>query len=228
MSGSPDYQRRHLSELQRPEARRPRATIDLEIRVHKCSAMLILLCAAGITPSLEIPQGERSVGESRHPATLPARDGEHDFDFEFGTWKTHLRRLQHPLSGDTTWLTYDGTSIVRKIWNGKANIVELIADGPAGHLEALSLRLYNPESHQWSINSASSRTGTISVPTIGEFRNGRGEFHDQETFNGRAILVRNVWSDITSTSCRFAQSFSDDGGRTWEVNWVAVDSLVTR
>jgi hypothetical protein len=190
--------------------------------------MLALLCAIGVTPFRTPTHGEHAAAVQQPPTPMQSRDGEHDFDFEFGTWKTHLRRLQHPLSGDTTWLTYDGTSIVRKIWNGKANIVELIADGPAGHLEALSLRLYNPESHQWSINSASSRTGTISVPTIGEFRNGRGEFHDQETFNGRAILVRNVWSDITSISCRFEQAFSDDGGKTWEVNWVAVDSLVRR
>ncbi len=68
---------------------------------------------------------------------------------------------------------------------------------PAGHLEVLSLRLYNPQSHQWSLNTASSRSGTISVPTIGEFKNGRGEFFDTEPFNGRNILVRNVWSDIT-------------------------------
>ncbi len=66
------------------------------------------------------------------------------------------------------------------------------------------------------------------MPVIGEFRNGRGEFYDQETFNGRAILVRNVWSDITPTSCRFEQAFSDDGGRTWKTNWVAIDSLVKR
>ncbi len=190
--------------------------------------MLALLCAVGVTPYHVRIHSENATVVQDRAAPMQPRDGQHDFDFEFGTWKTHLRRLQHPLSGDTTWLTYEGTSVVRKIWDGKANLVELIADGPAGHLEALSLRLYNPDSRQWSINSASSRSGTISVPTIGEFRNGRGEFYDQEMFNGRAILVRNVWSDITSTSCRFEQAFSDDGGKTWEVNWVAVDSLVRR
>ena len=155
------------------------------------------------------------------------RDGQHDFDFEIGTWKTHLRRLVHPLAGSTTWAEYEGTSVVRKVWNGRANLVELEADGPAGHIEALSLRLYNPETRQWSINAASSRTGELSPPTIGEFKNGRGEFYDQETFNGRAILVRNVWSDITPNSCRFEQSFSDDGGKTWEVNWIAQDARIS-
>ena len=154
------------------------------------------------------------------------RDGQHDFDFEIGTWKTHLSRLLHPLTGSTTWVEYEGTSIVRKLWNGRANLVELEADGPAGHFEGLNLRLYNPQSHQWSLNFAGSSGGTLSQPTIGEFKKGRGEFFDQETLNGRAIFVRFVVSDITPNSCRFEQAFSDDGGKTWEVNWIATDTRV--
>jgi len=154
------------------------------------------------------------------------RDGQHDFDFEIGSWKTHLRRLQKPLSGSNQWVEYDGTSVVRKIWNGKANIVELDVEGPAGHLQGLSLRLYDPTSRQWSLNFANANGGGMSVPTVGEFKNGRGEFYDQESFNGRMILVKNVWTDIKPDSCRFEQSFSEDGGKTWELNWVAVDTRV--
>lgn len=154
------------------------------------------------------------------------RDGEHDFDFEIGTWKTHLKRLPHPLTGSTTWVEYDGITVVRKVWNGRANILELEADGPAGHFRGLNLRLYNPESHQWSLNFSNSASGTLSQPTIGEFKNGRGEFYDQETLNGRSILVRFVISDITPNSCRFEQAFSDDGGKSWEVNWIATDTRV--
>jgi hypothetical protein len=116
----------------------------------------------------------------------PARDGQHDFDFEIGTWKTHLRRLLNPLNGSNTWVEYEGTTVVRKVWDGRANLVELVADGPAGHFEGLSLRLYNPQSRQWSLKFANANNGVIAQPTIGEFRNGRGEFYDQETFNGRA------------------------------------------
>jgi hypothetical protein len=161
-----------------------------------------------------------------HQLSAQQRDGQHDFDFEIGTWKTHLSRLVHPLTGSTTWIQLEGTSVVRKIWNGRANLVELEVDGATGHVEGLSLRLYNPQSHQWSLNFANSSSGTLSQPTIGEFKNGRGEFYDQETFNGRTILVRNVWSDITPNSCRFEQAFSDDGGKTWEVNWIATDTRV--
>ena len=153
-----------------------------------------------------------------------SNDGQHDFDFEIGTWKTHLKRLLHPLSGSTTWVEYDGTTVVRKVWDGRANLAEVKMDGPAGHFEGLSLRLYNPESRQWSLNFSSSKAGSLSQPTIGSFKNGRGEFFDQETFNGRAILVRFVIFDITPDSCRFEQAFSDDGGKSWEVNWIATDS----
>lgn len=154
------------------------------------------------------------------------RDGRHDFDFEIGTWRTRLRRLLHPLTGSTAWVVYEGTTVVRKVWNGRANLVELEADGPEGHFEGLNLRLYDPRSRQWSLNFANARDGKVAAPTIGQFRDGRGEFYDQETLNGRAILVRFVISDVTAESCRFEQAFSGDGGKTWEVNWVATDTRV--
>jgi hypothetical protein len=151
---------------------------------------------------------------------------QHDFDFHIGTWKTHLWRRLHPFTGSNTWVEYEGRSVVRKVWDGRANLVELTADGPAGHVEGLNLRLYNPKSHQWSLNFANANDGTLTQPTVGEFKNGRGEFFDQETLSGRAIFVRFVISDITPDSCRFEQSFSDDGGTTWEVNWIAIDARV--
>jgi hypothetical protein len=185
----------------------------------------LLLCGA----ALIFQPGQTSAQQNPNPsptnATTP-HNPQHDFDFEIGTWHTHLKRLQHPLTDSATWIEYDGTSVIRKIWNGKANLVELEVDGPTGHLEALSLRLYNPQSRQWSLNFANSAQGTMSIPTIGEFKNNRGEFYDQETFNNRTILVRNVFADITPNSYRFEQSFSDDGGKTWELNWIAVDTRI--
>ena len=152
------------------------------------------------------------------------RDGQHDFDFEIGTWHTHLTRLEHPLSGSSRWITYEGTSVVSRVWDGRANLVELEVDGPAGHISGLSLRLYNPEARQWTLNYANTAVGELSQPTIGEFKDRRGEFYDQEPFRGRAILVRNVITDISPDTCRFEQAYSDDGGKTWELNWIATDT----
>lgn len=165
------------------------------------------------------------IGFCSFPA-LAQRDGQHDFDFEIGTWKTHLRRLQRPLSGSTTWVEYEGTSVVSKVLDGRANLVELKVDGPAGRIEGLSLRLYNPQSRQWSLNFANINSGTLTPPTIGEFKDGRGEFFNQDTYNNRAILVRFVIIKVTPDQYRFEQSFSEDGGKTWELNWIAVDTRV--
>ena len=159
-------------------------------------------------------------------ASQSGATGQRDFDFHIGTWKTQLKRFTRPLTGSTNWVEYEGTTVVRKIWDGDSNLVELDVQGPAGKIEGLSLRLFNPESHQWSLNFANSKGGTLTTPTIGEFKNGRGEFYGQETLNGRAILVRFVISDITANSAHFEQAFSDDGGKNWEVNWIATDTRV--
>lgn len=182
---------------------------------------LLAYLLAGSAVAFALPY--RGLALQQTPAE---RDGQHDFDFEIGTWSTHLRRLVHPLSGSTTWVELEGTTVVRKVWNGRANLVELDVNGPGGRIEALSLRLYNPQSRQWSLNFSNSASGTLSLPTIGEFKNGRGEFFNQETVNGRAIFVRFVITVITPDSCRFEQAFSDDGGKTWELNWIATDTRV--
>lgn len=194
----------------------------------RCSSVAVALIGgvlACIAPS-RLPAQQRAAGSR---ASAPAADsaaGAHDFDFEIGTWKTHLRRLLKPLTGSTTWVEYDGTTVVRKVWGGAANLVELQVDGPAGHFEGLSLRLFNPQSHQWSLNFANRASGSMAVPTIGSFRDGRGEFFDQEEVNGRFVLVRLVTLVVNADTCRFEQAYSTDGGTTWEVNWIAVDTRV--
>ena len=191
---------------------------------------LACLSVLGLVAVTYAPRGharQNPAAQGTGTQTTPAeRDGQRDFDFEIGTWRTRLSRLRRPLTGSTTWVQYEGTTVVRKVWNGRANLVELVADGPAGHFEGLSLRLYNPQSRQWSLNFAGGNSGAMSPPVIGSFKNGRGEFYGQETFEGRAIFVRFVISDVTPDSCRFEQAFSEDGGKSWEVNWIAVDTRV--
>jgi hypothetical protein len=166
-------------------------------------------------------------GASPRGAQPVATDRQHDFDFHVGTWTTTIARLTTPLSGSSEWVDYQGTTVVREIWGGRANLVELVADGPAGHLELLSLRLFDPETRQWSLHVASSRGGGISPPVVGGFVDGRGEFFGTETMDGREIRIRFVIDEVTATSARFEQAFSADGGATWEVNWRATDTRVS-
>ncbi len=162
---------------------------------------------------------------SAQPASA-APDGQHDFDFELGSWKIHLKRLLHPLTGSTTWVEFDGTSVTRKVWDGRSQLEEFETDGPTGHIEGLTLRTYNPQTHQWSLYWANSKDGTIVPAQIGEFKNGRGEFFAQDKLNGRAIFVRFIWSATNTNTPHFEQSFSEDGGQTWEVNWITDQTRV--
>jgi hypothetical protein len=141
-----------------------------------------------------------------------------------------VRRLVNPLSGSQQWVEYTGTSVVREVLDGRANLVELRVEGTAGRIHGTSLRLYNPQTRQWSLNYASAASGMLSPPVYGGFRDHggdrRGEFYGQENLDGRAILVRFIISAITADSARFEQAFSTDGGQSWETNWIAVDTRV--
>jgi hypothetical protein len=124
-------------------------------------------------------------------------------------------------------VAYEGTSVVHPLWQGKANVGELDVNGASGRIEGLTLRLYDPAARRWTIRFASSRDGELTPGLVGGFTEGRGEFHDQETLDGRPICVRFVFSEITRDTFRFEQAFSPDEGRTWEVNWVATFARIT-
>ncbi len=156
-------------------------------------------------------------------AALP--DGHHDFDWDLGAWTTHQRRRLHPLTGSTTWVEYHGTDVVHKLWDG-ADWGMVEADSPAGHLEIYTIRLYNPDTHEWTINFTNPAVGALGIPVTGGFNDGRGDFYDQEVYNGRTILVHFSVSDITADSCHFEQAFSADGGKTWEVNFIVDEARV--
>ena len=159
------------------------------------------------------------------PPSAFARDGQHDFDFETGTWAIEVGVLRNPLSGrPPIWAEYRGTSVVRGLMDGRANSVELSVAGPAGKIEGISLRLYDPGARRWSLNFASLRDGVLTPPVVGGFgADGRGVFYGDDRLGERAIRVRFVITQISADEARFEQAFSADNGATWEVNWVAVD-----
>jgi ketosteroid isomerase-like protein len=154
------------------------------------------------------------------------RDGGHDFDWEFGTWNTHVRVLRNPLSGQPPdWAEYQGTSVVRPVLGGRFNLVELSVAGARGRIEGASLRLYEPQSHRWSLNYSNAGNGELTAPVYGAFDGrGRGTFLANDSLDGRPILVRFIITVVSNNEAHFEQAYSADGGKTWEVNWIAVDS----
>ena len=157
------------------------------------------------------------------PADFPQRDGSHDFDFLIGDWKAHVRRLPDRLNKSNVWIEYDGISNHKKLLDSNANFEEfdVTSTDKKLRIKAQTLRLYNPDSHQWSIYLVDVDKGTLGLPpVVGVFTGNRGEFFDQEEYKGHAILVRYMWLKISPKSARMEQSFSPDGGKTWEVNWI--------
>jgi hypothetical protein len=148
------------------------------------------------------------------------RDGRNDFDFFIGRWKVHHRILRQRLTGSNEWNEFEGTVIARKVLGGIGNADEFLMDLQTGQVEAMTLRLFNPKSQEWSIYWASSTTGVLDTPMIGKFENGRGEFYGHEVNDNKHVYSRFIWSEISETSCRWEQALSADGGKTWETNWV--------
>jgi hypothetical protein len=168
-------------------------------------------------------------GAAKTSAQSPQeRDGSHDFDPLLGSWKYHLKRRLNPLTGSNTWVDFEGTGVCRRVYDG-AQIDEFHGEGSTGNIEGLTLRTYNPTSHQWRLYWANQKVGVLDPPQIGEFKNGVGEFFAQDTqytINNKAVLIRFRWTNLNTDTPHFEQSFSDDGGKTWEANWITDQTRV--
>ena len=189
----------------------------------------LMLCSLAVVlqPLPGFAQQNSNASTTSPQPTSAERDGQNDFDPLIGAWKYHLKKRLNPLTGSNTWVEFEGTGVCYKIWDGRAQLDTIEVDSPAaGHIEGLTLRTYNPQSHQWRLYWANSKNGIMDPPQVGEFKNGRGEFFAQDTINGKTILIRFVWTNMTTNSPHFEQSFSDDGGKTWEVNWITDQTRV--
>jgi hypothetical protein len=164
--------------------------------------------------------------ESSPTRAAITRDGAHDFDFDLGVWHTEIVRRLHPLADSTESVKLSGTVTIRKVWGGKAQLEEIEADGPNGHWEGMSLFLYAPSSHQWSQTFVGSAGGTITPGFVGSFQDGKGELFQQDTLDGRAVLVRATWSEITANSHKYEEEYSADGGKTWKLSFRAVKTRI--
>jgi hypothetical protein len=160
-------------------------------------------------------------------ASADTADGQRDFDWELGTWHTDVRVLADPLSDtEDQWLQFSGTSVVRPLMDRRANVVELKVTGPAGKIEGLNLRLYEPQARRWSLTFANMRDGLLTPSVYGGFHDGVGEFYGDDQLGGRPIKVRFLVHRQGKDRATFEQAFSQDGGTSWETNWIAVDRRV--
>ena len=205
-----------------------KATRETRTRDYRRNFLLAFLLVFVAYIGAGAAQTDSGPAKAGSQTTTSERDGQHDFDFALGSWKAHLKRLEHPLTGSQTWVEFDGTFVARKVWDGRAMIEEVELESPGGHIEGLTLRLYNAQTHQWSIYWANSKNGAMDAsPQVGQFKNGRGEFYGTDTLSGKLIYVRFVWTNTNTNTPHFEQSYSDDGGKTWEVNWMTDQTRIS-
>jgi hypothetical protein len=163
---------------------------------------------------LEPTSRSRLGGQSR-PAVS------HDFDFLHGSWTVHNRYLKGRLRGSTEWIEFEGQSELLPLLKGLGHLEKYSAVRDGQSIEGVTLRLFNPATGEWSLHWADTvRAGVLLPPMVGRFRDGVGEFFGDEELDGRKVLCRFRWSLNSSGSPRWEQAFSDDGGTTWETNWI--------
>jgi hypothetical protein len=152
--------------------------------------------------------------------TFPEPPGADDFDFLTGEWDVAHRKLTQRLAGSDAWVDFSGRTSARRLANGLGNLDDNSLDDPAGAYSAMTVRYFDPATRRWAIYWIDSRRHEVEPAVVGVFEDGAGTFFADDTFEGRPIRVRFVWSEITANSARWEQAFSADGGASWEVNWV--------
>jgi hypothetical protein len=189
---------------------------------------IMIVCMAVLMLTATASAGGASTTSPTSPTSPAANDdGQHDFDWELGKWRSDVRVLADPLSGSADeWLRFEGTTVVRPLMGRRANVVEFDVTGTAGRIEALNLRLFEPQADRWSLTFVNLRDGLLTPAVYGGFRDGVGEFYGEDRLNGRPILVRFLITRQGPDRARFEQAYSADDGATWETNWIAIDRRI--
>ena len=151
-------------------------------------------------------------------------DGRHDFDFIFGDWAIHNRKLRDVTDPDCTqWVEFATTSHAEPMFGGLAHVDRIVCgpDGPGGPWEGFTLRQFDPRDRVWRIWWASTRSpGHLDPPLTGRFFGGVGRFLGEDTVAGQPVAVRFQWTSPAPGRARWTQEFSRDNGESWQLNWI--------
>ena len=196
------------------------------MKIYRGAASVVAL----LILSLAIPGSStgRSDRDARRGTTQSATQidsatsGVHDFDFLVGKWRAHHRTLKERLANSHEWIEFEGTLVNQPLMGGYSNVDDTVFEKPGAPFRGVALRSFDSKTQQWSIWWLDSRTplGPVDPPMRGSFRDGVGTFYTDETFNGKPVRTRFLWTKITPTSAHWEQAYSPDGGKTWETNWV--------
>ena len=187
------------------------------LRIPAC-LLAFSIVATALTFATKAPSQTAKTEQSMPNLTYPEL---HDFDFLVGRWHVHHLRLKERLAGNQQWDEFEGSSVLMKTMGGFGTFDDNVIELPGGAYRAMTVRVFDPKDRKWSIWWFDARTpqAAIDPPLRGGFKDGVGTFYSDDTFKGKSIRVRFIWSQITPTSAHWEQAFSPDGGKTWETNW---------
>ena len=183
--------------------------------------IMTLLTLSLVIPGVSAAQSNQGSGRGMSQIDS-ATSGVHDFEFLVGHWRVHHRKLKERLANSHEWIVFEGTLSSQPLMGGYSNVDDLVLDVPGAPYRGVALRSFDSKTQQWSIWWLDSRTplGPLDPPMRGTFKDGVGTFYGDDTYNGRPIRARFLWTKITPTSCHWEQAYSQDEGKTWETNWV--------
>ena len=164
-----------------------------------------------------------AAGQSAHVAPVKVRDGSHDFDFLYGKWRMPNQRLVKRLAGSHEWADFVTCDEAMPLPGGIGDM-DVFRANYWPDFVGITVRTYDPRTGLWRLYWFDNRfsRGVIQPPVVGRFDGNVGVFEGNDTFDGKPIIVRFIWTLNPKGSkvvARWQQAFSSDGGRTWEVNW---------
>jgi hypothetical protein len=188
---------------------------------RRTATVVALLILSMSVPEFSTGRSDQDSGRGT-THTESATPGVHDFDFLVGEWRVHHRTLKERLANSHEWIEFEGTLVNQALMAGYSNVDDTVFEKPGAPFRGVALRSFDSKTQQWSIWWLDSRTplGPVDPPMRGSFRDGVGTFYADETFNGKPVRTRFLWTEITLTSAHWEQAYSPDGGKTWETNWV--------
>lgn len=140
-----------------------------------------------------------------------------DFDFVAGSWGIRNRRLKQRNVNSDDWDEFQATQKAWIMLDGVANVDEF--DCPARGFKGMSMRTLDLATGLWSIYWINSTSGRLLNPVIGGFSGDHGLFYGDDIDAGVPVISRFEWV-VHPSAPTWTQSYSWDGGETWERNWV--------
>lgn len=195
-------------------------------RLMVCSVIPFCIPATaqqGTGPLKKTAMTTGAAAVSSPPVHSAARDGSHDFDFIYGKWRMPNHRLVKRLAGSHTWDDFVSCDEASPLPGGIGDM-DVYRASYWKDFVGITIRTYDPQTGLWRLYWFDNRFshGVIQPPVVGSFDGNVGVFEGKDTFNGKPIIVRFIWTlnpKGSEVAAKWEQAFSTDGGKTWETNW---------